>query len=144
MDSSPSWEANSRSATREFPNNIWKLKVHYLVHQSTPVSPTWGRWMQSIPSCHISVRSILILSCNFRPRRPNDVFPSGFDTHLRYALPFRLMCASCAAHLTAVDLIIMSIFGEEYKSRSSSLRNILQPPIISPLLGPNICLSALV
>jgi hypothetical protein len=46
-------------------------------------------------------------------------------------------------HIIIVDLIILIIFGEQYKSRSSSLCSFLHPPVTSSLFGRNILLSTL-
>jgi hypothetical protein len=48
-----------------------------------------------------------------------------------------------AAHLILLDLIFLTILGEEYKSRSSLLHNFLHSPVTSSLFGRNIFLSTL-
>jgi hypothetical protein len=57
-------------------------------------------------------------------------------------IPLRPLHATRSAH-RILDLIILIILGEEHKSRSSSLRGFLHPPVTPSLFGPNILLSAL-
>jgi hypothetical protein len=53
------------------------------------------------------------------------------------------MCATCSTLLILPNFITLIIFGKECKSRSSSLRDFLHPPVSSLLLGSDIFLSTL-
>jgi hypothetical protein len=75
MELSPSWEAANCAATQELPGILWNPKVH-----CPPLSLSWARSIQSIPSQPISLRSILILSTHLRLGHPSGLFPSGFPT----------------------------------------------------------------
>jgi hypothetical protein len=48
MKKSPSWEANKFSASQEIPHILWKLKVHYRIHNSPPPVPI----LRQIDSVH--------------------------------------------------------------------------------------------
>jgi hypothetical protein len=64
--------------------------------------------------------------------------PSGFTDKILFGFLIFPMRAVCPFHLIILYYIIVIIYGEEYKLRSSSLYSFFQPPVTLPLLGPNI------
>ena len=100
------------------------------------LSLSWARSIQSMPTHPTSWRSILILSSHLHPGLPYCLFPSGFPTKTLYTLSS--LRGTCPAHLILIDLITRAIFGEEYRSLSSSLCSFLHSPVTSSLWGPNI------
>jgi hypothetical protein len=80
--------------------------------------------------------------CQPIPLLPNGLFPSGLPTKTLYAPALSHIRTTCPAHLILLDLINW-IFGDEYRSWSSSLCSLLRSPVTSSLLGPSIVLSTL-
>ena len=102
------------------------------------LSLSWASPFQSIYPHPTSWRSILILSIHLRQGLPIGLLPSDFPTNTlttSFSSPIR---STCPAHLILLDFITRTMLGEEYKSFSSSLCNLLHSPVTSSLLGPNI------
>ena len=103
----------------------------------------WTNPIQSIDPHPTSWRSTLILSAHLRLGLPSGLLPSGFPSKTLYTSISSPIRATCPAHLILLNFITCTILGEEYKSFSSSLCNLLHSPITSSLLGPNILLNTM-
>ena len=141
MVQSPSWEANWFAASQEIPRISQNPKVHYCTHKRPP--PVYILGQSNAIHIHTShlleIRSNIIHPSTRRSPQwsPSLRFPHQDPTH-PLSSPIH---ATCTAHLILLDFITRTILGEEYKSFSSSLCNLLHSPVTSSLLGPNILLN---
>ena len=143
MVQSPSWEANWFAASQEIPRISRNPKVHYRTHKRPPPVSI----LDQPNPVHIPTSHLLEI-------HPNIIHPSKPRSHqwsisLRFphqdpihplSSPIR---ATCPAHIILLDFITRKILGEEYKSFSSSLCNLLHSPVTSSFLGPNILLNTM-
>jgi hypothetical protein len=126
---------------------VKKIPVFYGIRRFITVytrsrlwSLSWARCIQFTPSSPIFRRSILILSFHLHLGLPSGLFPSGYPTTILYTFLISFTRATWSARFIILDLITLITFGKAYKLWSSPLCSILQPPVTSSLLGPNILL----
>jgi hypothetical protein len=100
-----------------------------------------ARLIQSIPPHPVSLRFILILSSHLHIDLHSGLVPSEFPTKTLYAFSSPVH-GTCDAYHIVLGLIILIVFGTEYKLWCSSLCSSLQP-VISSLFSPCILLSTL-
>ena len=122
---------------------VYEIMVHYRRHKCPPLSLFWASSIQYMPAHPTSWRTISILSSHLRLGLPSGLSPSGFPTKNLYTPSLCPIRATYPAHLILLDLITRTIFGQQYRSLSSSLCSFLQPLATSSLLDPIILLSTL-
>ena len=140
---SPSWAANWFAASQEIPSISRNPKIHYRTHKRPPSVSILG---QPNP-VHIPTSHLL----EFHPNIIHPSMPRSFQCSLSLRFPHHdpihplssSIRATCPAHLILLDFITRTILGENYKSFSSSLRNLLHSPVTSSLLDPNILLNTM-
>jgi hypothetical protein len=116
MELSTTWEATGCAATREPPSILWKPNAHYRIDER----PLLVRIVSQT-----NPRSILVLWTHLRLDLPSGLLPSGFPTSNLYAFLVSIH-ATYPTNLILLDLIILIILSEEYKSRRSSLCSFLE------------------
>jgi len=133
MVQSPSCEANRLPASQEIFRILWNPKVHYSVYKSVAHVPKLKKNdpVLAPPSYFLKIHLNVILFLSGLPSKTQYetlLYPHTCYTPALFILPY---------------LITRIMFGEEYRSLSSSLRSFLHSPVISFFLCPNILLSTL-
>jgi len=111
-DLSPSWEANSQSASQEIPHLLWNIKVHYHVHDSLLlVSHIFSQMnpVDTLTSYFSKIHSNVILSSMSRSSKCSLPFRhSNQNTVCIFLSPTYAMCPThLILHL--INLIIFSL-----------------------------------
>ena len=133
MQQSPSWEANRFSPSQEIPFILWNPKVHYRIHECPPPVPILSQLHPvHTPTSHF-LKIQLNISSHLRLGLSSGLFPSGFPTKTLYTPLPSPIHATCPAHHILLDFITHPIFGEQYRSLSSSLCTFLHSPATSSL-----------
>jgi len=135
MVQSPSWEANWFAASQQIPRISRNPKVHYRTHKRPPPVSILGQPNPvHIPTSHLlQIQPIIIHPSTPRSHQwsPSLRFPQQDFIH-SLSSPIR---ATWPTHLILLDFITRTILGEQYKSFSYSLCNLLHSPFTSSLLG---------
>jgi len=128
-------KANCFAASQEIPRISRTRRFITAFTSVRHLSLSWVSPIQSIYPHPTSWRSILILSTHLRLGLLSGLLPSGFPSKTLYTHLSSPIRATCPAYLILLDFITRTILGEEYKSFSSSLCNLLHSSVTSSLLG---------
>ena len=143
IQQSPSWEANQFSASQKIAHFYGSQRFITTFTSACHLSLSWTRSVQSMnPTSHFLMIHInIILPSMLRSSKwsPSSGFPTKtLDTPLLSPIH-----AMFPASFILLNLITWIIWGEEYRSLSSSLCSFLHSPVTSSILSPNILLSTI-
>lgn len=110
-----SWDAKSRSVSKEIPSLpvFTKPEVQRRVHKSTSRVPALNHANPSVPSQHIHLLRIYVLSSHLCIRLPSGFFPLVFPTKILYEFLIYSMRAIISINPILLDLITLIIRREE-------------------------------
>jgi hypothetical protein len=134
MELSPSWEAAISSATQEFQNILWNLKVHYDVHKNPLLVPILSQInpVYTTPSYISKVHFNIIL-----PSTSSGLFLSGFPTKILHEVPTPHACyMPCPSHPPWLDH--SNYIWRRVQVTELLILSFLQHPTTLSLFGPNI------
>ena len=143
MVQSPSWEAIWFAASQEIPRISQNPKVHYHTHKRLPLVPLLG---QPNP-VHIPTSHLLEIHPNIihpsTPRSPQWSLSLWFPHQDPIHPPLVTHSCHMPSPFHSSWFYHPHNIGEQYKSFSSSLCNLLNFPVTLSLLGPNILLNTI-
>jgi len=128
MEQNAPWEAKSSSTSQEIPHILQNLKVHYHIYKSPPLLPVMRQINPIHASYRISWKFNFLFPSYLCLGHPSVIFPSGYLTRTLCAPLLYPLHATCPISLNHLDFITQILFGEEYRSWSSSLCSLLQSP----------------
>ena len=143
MLQSLSWEANSFAASQEIRRILLNPKVHYHTQNRPPTFPILCQPnpVHILTSYNLEIHPNITYSPT--PRSPQWSLSLRFP-HQHPILPLSSpIRATWEAHHILIDFITRTLLGEECRSFSFSLWDLLHSPFTSSLLGPNILFNAI-
>ena len=135
MEQSPSWEASGSQLVKNSPH--FTEPKSSLPHLQVPATCPHPEPDQPTASQFLKIHLNIILQS-----MPGSL-SLRFPTKILYIPPLSPTHATCPTHLIILDFITRIIFGDQYRTLSSSLCSFLHSPVTSSLLGPNILLNTL-
>jgi hypothetical protein len=131
-------ETNRFSASQEILCILWKPLVHYRIHNSPPPVPILNQiHLVHVPSHFLKMHFNIIYPSMPGSSKRSPCFTISLQ-NLACTSPLPNACyIPRASHSSRFDI---RIFGEQYRSLSSSLYSLLHSPVTSSVLGPNILL----